>query len=90
MRRGARSPSLPEALRRSTHLAQSPMESRIRVAIEDAGLPVPVLQYQVGPYFFDMAYPERQLAVEHDGREHLGPERARSDGLPLGEWRTAR
>jgi very-short-patch-repair endonuclease len=75
--RGAR--RLPEVLRRSTHLAQSPMESRIRVAIEDAGLPMPVLQYRVGPYYSDMAYPERLLAVEHDGREHLRPERARSD-----------
>ena len=41
--RGAR--QLPEVLRRSTHLAQSPMESRIRVAIEDAGLPLPVLTW---------------------------------------------
>jgi very-short-patch-repair endonuclease len=75
--RGAR--QLPEVLRRSTHLAQSPMESRIRVAIEDAGLPVPMLQHRVGPYFLDMAYPERKIAVEHDGRDHLTPERARRD-----------
>jgi len=75
--RGVR--GLPEVLRRSTHLAQSPMESRIRIAIEDAGLPVPVMQHQVGPYFLDMAYPERKLAVEHDGRDHLTPERARRD-----------
>lgn len=70
---------LPEVLRRSTHLAQSPMESRIRVAIEDAGLPLPVLQHPVGPYFLDMAYRERMLAVEYDGREHLTPKRARHD-----------
>jgi very-short-patch-repair endonuclease len=75
--RGAR--RLPQVLRRSTHLAQSPMESRIRVAIEDAGLPTPVLQHQVGPYFLDMAYPERKLGLEYDGREHLVPERARRD-----------
>jgi very-short-patch-repair endonuclease len=55
------------------------MESRIRVAIEDAGLPMPVLQARVGPYFLDMAYPERKVAVEYDGREHLTPERARRD-----------
>jgi very-short-patch-repair endonuclease len=70
---------LPEVLRRSTHLAQSPMESRIRVAIEDAGLPMPVLQYRVGPYFLDMAYPERKVALEYEGREHLTPERTRRD-----------
>jgi very-short-patch-repair endonuclease len=75
--RGVR--QLPEVLRRSTHLARSPMESRIRLAIEDAGLPMPVLQHRVGPYYLDMAYPERLVAVEHDGREHLTPERARSD-----------
>lgn len=75
--RGVR--GLPEVLRRSTHLAQSPMESRIRIAIEDAGLPTPVLQHRVGPYFFDMAYPERKLAMEYDGREHLTPARARRD-----------
>jgi very-short-patch-repair endonuclease len=75
--RGAR--QLPEVLRRSTHLTQSPMESRIRIAIEDAGLPMPVLQYRVGPYFLDLAYPERKIALEYDGREHLTPERARRD-----------
>lgn len=70
---------LSEVLCRSTHLADSPMESRIRVAIEDAGLPLPVLQYKVGPYFLDMGYPERKIAVEYDGREHLKPARARHD-----------
>ncbi len=75
--RGAR--QMPEVLRRSTHLAQSPMESRIRVAIEDARLPMPVLQHRVGPYFLDMAYPKRMIAVEYDGRQHLTPERARHD-----------
>lgn len=70
---------LPEALRRSTHLAHSPMESRIRVAIEDAGLPLPILQHHVGPYLLDMAYPDQKLAVEYDGREHLTPKRARRD-----------
>jgi very-short-patch-repair endonuclease len=75
--RGAR--QLSEVLRRSTCLAQSPMESRIRIAIEDARLPVPVLQYPVGPYFLDLAYPERKIALEYDGRTHLTPERARRD-----------
>ena len=75
--RGSR--QVPLVLRRSTHLAQSPMESRIRVAIEDAGLPLPVLQHRVGPYWLDMAYVDRLLAVEYDGREHLTPKRARHD-----------
>jgi very-short-patch-repair endonuclease len=75
--RGSR--QLPQVLRRSTHVAQSPMESRIRVAIEDAGLPLPILQHRVGPYFLDMAYLDRMLAVEYDGHEHLTPKRARHD-----------
>jgi very-short-patch-repair endonuclease len=70
---------LAGVLRRSTHLADSPMKSRIRVAIEDAGLPVPVLQHPVGPYFLDMAYPELKIAVEYDGGQHLKPARARRD-----------
>ncbi|HEY0813508.1 MAG TPA: DUF559 domain-containing protein [Pseudonocardia sp.] len=70
---------LPQVLRRSTHLAESPMESRIRLAIEDACLPLPVLQHQVGPYVLDMAYPELKIAVEYDGAQHLQPARARRD-----------
>lgn len=78
--RGARGViQLPEVLRRSSPLADSPMESRIRIAIEDAGLPLPVLQHRVGPYLLDLAYPEVLLALEYDGRHHLTPERALRD-----------
>jgi len=78
--RGARGAlQLPEVLRRSSPLADSPMESRIRIAIEDAGLPPPALQYRVGPYLLDLGYPEVRLALEYDGRHHLTPERALRD-----------
>lgn len=70
---------LPEVVRRANPLSESPMETRIRVAIESAGIPVPVLQHPLGPYLLDMAYPELRLAVEYDGRDHLTPERARRD-----------
>lgn len=43
------------------------------------GCRVPVLQYRVGPYFLDRAYPDRKIALEYDGRTHLTPERARRD-----------
>jgi very-short-patch-repair endonuclease len=77
---GARgSGHLREVVRRANRLAESPMETRIRVAIEDAGLVVPVLQHQVGPYRLDMAYPGIKLAIEYDGREHLTQERALKD-----------
>jgi very-short-patch-repair endonuclease len=55
------------------------METRIRLAIRSAGLPLPVLQHPVGAYDLDMAYSDVRLAVEYDGREHLTPERARRD-----------
>jgi hypothetical protein len=49
------------------------------LAIVLAGLPPPVLQHPVGPYFLDMAHPELMLGIEHDGREHLKPDRALRD-----------
>ena len=70
---------LPEVARLADRQAQSPMETRIRLAIRVDGLPLPVLQYAVGPYALDMAYPEIRPAVEYDGREHLTPERAVRD-----------
>lgn len=74
-----RTGQLPEVVRRANPLADSPMETRIRVAIEDAGLVLPVLQHVVGPYKLDMAYPKIKLAIEYDGREHLTQERAMRD-----------
>ncbi len=76
-RRGAA--RLPEVVRLANPLADSPMETRIRLAIVLAGLPAPLLQVPVGPYWLDMAYPELMLAVEHDGREHLDQRRALRD-----------
>ena len=43
------------------------------------GLPVPVLQHPVGPYFLDMAYPAIRLAIEYDGDAHRTQERAMRD-----------
>lgn len=59
--------------------ADSPMETRIRLAIVDGGLPEPVLQHPVGPYLLDLAYPSLKIAIEYDGKEHLTPARARHD-----------
>ena len=55
------------------------METRIRLAIVLAGLPAPELQFRVGPYLLDMAYPDLMLGVEYDGREHLTQHRAMRD-----------
>lgn len=70
---------LPQVVRLANPLAESPMETRIRPAIVLAGLPVPHLQYPVGPYWLDLAYPDLMLAVEYDGREHLIQHRAMRD-----------
>lgn len=76
-RRGAA--RLPTVVRLANPLADSPMETRIRLAIVLAGLPAPELQFRVGPYLLDMAYPDLMLGVEYDGREHLTQHRAMRD-----------
>ena len=70
---------LLKVARLANPLAESPMETRIRLAIRFAGLPEPVVQHPVGPYHLDMAYPEIMLGIEYDGREHLTQERATRD-----------
>jgi very-short-patch-repair endonuclease len=76
-RRGAA--RLPRVVKLARPAAESPMETRIRLAIVLAGLPEPQLQVPVGPYRLDMAYPELRLGIEHDGREHLDQARALRD-----------
>jgi very-short-patch-repair endonuclease len=70
---------LPRVIRLAQPEAESPMETRIRLAIVLDGLPEPRLQVPVGPYRLDMAYPDLLLGVEYDGREHLNPQRALRD-----------
>ena len=79
---------MPEVTRLADPLAESPLETRIRLAIRFDGPPMPVLQHPVGAYDLDMAYPDVLLAVEYDGREHLTAERARRD-LDRQAFRTA-
>lgn len=80
LHRGARgNGQLSEVVQLANPLAESPMETRIRLAIVFDGLPVPVLQHPVGPYRLDMAYPELGIAIEYDGRDHLEQVRALRD-----------
>ena len=62
--------------------SESPMESRVRVALVLAGLP-PQVQYPVvvngRSYRLDLAYPEQRVAVEYDGEAHRLQARARRD-----------
>jgi very-short-patch-repair endonuclease len=55
----------------------SPMESRLRMLIVLAGLPEPVVNFDVEDhggrvvYRIDLSFPDRKLAFEFDGRHHI-------------------
>jgi hypothetical protein len=74
---------LRAALQLSRHGADSPMETRVRLALVGHGLPEPVLQHPVAvggrTLWLDLAYPAVLLAIEYDGAEHRTAERARRD-----------
>lgn len=74
-RRGVR--SLRLALDRVTYGSLSPQESRLRVALEDAGLPTPRLNHAVRSpdgdrieAMIDLAYPGAMVAIEYLGDHH--------------------
>ena len=66
-------------------LAESPMESEARLAMIDAGLPIPQLQYEVldgnrERRRLDFAWPDCSVAVEYDGIDwHSGADAMRRD-----------
>lgn len=65
---------LRELIEVADPLSESPGESRLRLAIVDAGLPTPVSQYWVevdGVLVFrlDLAYPRLKICIEFDGRQ---------------------
>jgi hypothetical protein len=64
--------------------AESPMETRLRLLIVLAGLPVPDVQHEVwsGDRFFgrlDLAYPWCRLGIEFDGALHDSALRSAAD-----------
>lgn len=64
--------------------AESPAESWTRLAIIDAGLPVPQPQVELtlpgwGEIRLDLAFPHLKIAIEYDGAEFHGPEQRRRD-----------
>jgi very-short-patch-repair endonuclease len=62
--------------------SESPMETRMRLAMLEGGLPRPVAQYEVrtpsGDFVgrVDLAYPEAKVAIEYDGAWHWKQRRA--------------
>lgn len=70
--------------------AESPQESRTRVWLVLGGLQ-PAVQYWVGDYRVDLAFPRERLAVEYDGQWHgdwlkVGPDRERLNELHAAGW----
>jgi hypothetical protein len=69
-----------ELLAFASPLAESPMESELRLVMNEGGLPPPTLQYEVvdlrGYHWrLDFAWPELRVAAEYDGVDwHSGPD----------------
>src|SRR5262249_13010237 len=74
--RGLPGRSLAEAALVSAEpLAESPMETRLRLVAVDSGLPRPLPQHKImrGKQFVarvDYAYPQYKIALEYDGDHH--------------------
>ena len=79
----------------------SELEARVLRALVDAGLPLPVQQHVVRRpdgriARIDLAYPERQIAIEvdgwsvHGGRGAFDPDRVRGNDLTVLGWRLLR
>ncbi|GAB7037222.1 MULTISPECIES: endonuclease domain-containing protein [Catenuloplanes] len=75
--------------------AESPMETRLRLIIVDAGLPRPVAQWHVrdreGRLIgrVDLAYPELELAIEYEGDHHRGRATFRKDVVRFNRMQAA-
>jgi very-short-patch-repair endonuclease len=61
--RGAR-----EVVALASPLAESPLESLVRLAVHDDGFPPPQLQVRIACYRVDLAWPAQRVIVEADGR----------------------
>ena len=88
-----------EVLRLADRRAESPMESRARMALVLGGMPPLAVQYPVvirgRRYYLDLAYPEQRIAIEYDGADHRTQQRARRDlereaALVSAGWRILR
>lgn len=76
--------------------AESALESVVRLALHDAGLPPPELQFPIGPYRVDFCWPQRRLVVEADGGSKyleegaFAREKRREHYLHVRGWRVER
>lgn len=82
---------LRELIEYADPAAESPGESWLRLAILDAGLPMPVAQFWVEEdgtlvYRLDFAYPKLRVCMEFDGREFHSLPRDRERDERRREW----
>ena len=76
---------IPDVLALVEPLTESPMETRLRVALIDGGLPRPVAQVEVrdgGGRFIgrvDLAYPEHRVGIEYEKDHHRDSATFRAD-----------
>lgn len=90
-----------EVLALAEPLAESPMETRLRLVLRDAGLPRPVAQHEVrdslGRFIgrIDLAYPRARLGLEYEGDHHrdrgtFRHDLARANALRAAGWTVLR
>lgn len=76
---------VPEVLTFANPYSGSPMETRLRLLIVDAGLPRPRVQWVVQDaasrtaVWLDLAWPERMIGIEYEGDVHTDPRRVLRD-----------
>jgi hypothetical protein len=76
---------IPEVLALASPYSGSPMETRLRLLIVDAGLPRPQVQWVVQnlatrtAIWLDLAWPELMIGIEYEGDEHTQPGRVLRD-----------
>lgn len=86
---------LAEVLRLTEPLSESPMETRLRLLLVDAGLPAPQAQFEVhdgsGRLIarVDLAWPARRLALEYEGDHHREQAQFRRDVARFNALRAA-
>ncbi|MEO3742195.1 DUF559 domain-containing protein [Plantactinospora sp. B5E13] len=86
---------LRELLPLAEPLSESPMETRLRLVLYDAGLPSPTAQHEVydarGRFLarVDLAYPRLRIALEYEGDHHRERAHFRRDVARLNALRAA-
>lgn len=76
---------VPDVLALATPYSGSPMETRLRLLIVDAGLPRPHVQWVVQDVaartavWLDLAWPELMIGIEYEGGMHTEPRRVLRD-----------